>query len=275
MGLRFKWTFLLFDMRVITLTTDFGISDWYVACMKGVMLRINPEIQIVDVTHLCPDQDVLRGSFILANADYFPEGTIHVAVVDPGVGSDREAIIVKLSNNQFYICPNNGLLSFLLQKYSIIDSYLIENPNYYSRPNISSTFHGRDIFAPAAAHLSLGINPSDFGRPLNTLIQLNLSAPTTTDSSVQGKVIYIDKFGNLISNIHRSILSLPIVSCSIGAHTISNIGSTYSDVSPGSSLVLFSSEDYVEISINQGNAQVSFSASISSAITLRLLVNNI
>lgn len=255
-------------MRIITLTTDFGVSDWYVACMKGVILQINPEANIVDITHLCPDQDVQKGSFVIANADYFPVETIHVVVIDPGVGSDREAIVVKLSNNQFYICPNNGLLSFLLQKYSVLESYVIENPNY-TRLNISSTFHGRDIFAPAAAHLSLGVKLSDFGRPIENLIQLNESKPQITDSHIEGKIIYIDKFGNLISNIHKSMISGTIISGTIGTHTIINIGSKYSDVGPGSSLILFSSEDYIEVSINQGNAQVLFSACISSPVILK------
>lgn len=251
------------------MTTDFGLRDWYVGCMKGVILQINPNANIVDVSHLCSSQDVLKGSFILAHADYFPEGTIHIAIIDPGVGSDREAVIVKLSNNQFYVCPNNGLLSFLLQKYSVVEAFVIENPNYI-RSTVSNTFHGRDVFAPAAAHLSLGESLSNFGRPVNEIKQLSIAQPKISEAVIQGEIIYIDKFGNLISNIHKSMLQSKIISGAVANHTINNIGCKYSDVDPGASLILFSSEDYIEVSINQGNAQMTFSAFISSPITLNL-----
>ena len=256
-------------MKIITLTTDFGISDWYVACLKAVILSINPQATIIDVTHLVPSQDILAGSLILRNSDYFPEGTIHVAVVDPGVGSSRRGIIVELSNSQIYVCPDNGLLSFLMQKHRIIRAHVIENQNF-CRQTISSTFHGRDIFAPVAAHISLGTPLSQFGQEisLESLKTLELASPQSSPSSIQGRIIYIDKFGNLISNITRAHLPGRILRAVVNSIEISKVLNTYSEAAAGEAGVLFGSEGFLEVSVNQGSAQQHFSAGLYTSLEL-------
>lgn len=254
-------------MKIITLTTDFGISDWYVACMKAVILSINPQVNIIDITHQVPDQDILSASLVLKNCDYFPSGTIHVAVVDPGVGSSRRGIVVELSNSQIYVCPDNGLLSFLMQKHRIIRAHVIENLNFCRQP-ISSTFHGRDIFAPVAAHISLGTALGQFGQETFTVQSLEVSSPQITLTCIQGKIIYIDKFGNLISNISQDHLTGKILKAVINSIEICKFINTYSDIAVGEAGILFSSEGFLEISVNQGSAQKYLSASLYSSLDL-------
>jgi S-adenosylmethionine hydrolase len=254
-------------MKIITLTTDFGISDWYVACLKGVIYSINPQVNIVDITHQVPNQDILAASFIVRNSDYFPQGTIHVVVVDPEVGSSRKAIVALLSNQQIYVCPDNGILSFILGKHSLLKAFVIENQKI-CRETVSCTFHGRDIFAPVAAWLSLGSEIESVGSEIRELCILKENLVLRKDDGIQGCIIYIDKFGNLISNIEKTMLSGKVFKGLLDGQLIEKVGTRYSEVQIGEPLVLFSSEQFVEISVNQGSAESYFKAHRLSTLEL-------
>lgn len=242
---------------VITLTTDFGKSDPYVGVMKGVILNINPQIQIVDITHAIPPQDIHGAAFIIDSAyRYFPTGSIHVVVVDPGVGSMRRAIICQ-TETAYFICPDNGVLSHVLDDGVLYRAVAVDN-TAYCLPEISNTFHGRDIFAPVAAHLSRGIALSDFGRAVNNLLRLSSSAPHVTDTSIIGRVIWIDRFGNLITNISREILESTIVhenfAIRAGNVEVNRLNRSYAESNVGECLAIIGSFGQLEISVNQGNA---------------------
>lgn len=256
-------------MNIITLTTDFGYDDWYVGAMKGVILSINLQVNLVDITHNCPSGDIMSGAFIIRNSDYFPKNTIHIIVVDPEVGSSRLPLIVKLSNNQIYVLPDNGLLTLLLQKHSLIEAFTIENPNFMLK-NRSNTFHGRDIFAPAAAHASTGIPLSEFGRPVINLLQLSIQPIEKTTNSISGTIVYIDKFGNLISNIHSTIINKKIISAHMKNYTINHIGCKFCDVGRNESVIITSSDGYIEIAVNLGSAKNIYNVEVGEKIVLEL-----
>jgi len=187
-------------MRFISLTTDFGLSDWFVGTMKGVIYRINPRVTVVDLTHDLLPGDIRAGSFALAAAyRYFPKGTIHVAVVDPGVGTDRKAIAVRTAD-YFFVGPDNGVLSFALRKERIKSIHALENKTHFLKP-LSQTFHGRDIFAPVAAELSRGLAIRKLGPAVHDLVHLPWPEPRHRQGSIKGEVVYIDRFGNAITNI--------------------------------------------------------------------------
>ena len=188
--------------RVITLLTDFGVQDAYAGAMKGVIAGINPFANIIDICHTVPPQDIFSGAYLLYTAyKYFPRKTIHVAVVDPGVGSKRDIVCVE-TENFFFLAPDNGLLSFIIQDERPKSVHRVTNDKYFL-PSLSSTFHGRDVFAPVAAHLSLGVKPQQLGIEINRLEQLEIPSPTYKNGRIEGQVISVDRFGNLISNITR------------------------------------------------------------------------
>lgn len=181
-------------MRAITLLTDFGTSDYFVGAMKGVILSINPQAVIVDITHEIPAQDVAAGAFtLLAAYNAFPEGTVHVAVVDPGVGSARRPIVVR-AGSHFFVGPDNGIFTHIYDRNHSFEAFHITSTEYFRHP-VSNTFHGRDIFAPVAAALSTGVDPSSLGPRITDPIQLF--------KSMEPQIIHIDRFGNLITNITR------------------------------------------------------------------------
>ena len=189
--------------RVITLLTDFGDRDAYVGIMKGVIAGINPLTNIIDICHSIPPQDIFKGAYLLYTSyKYFPRGTIHVAVVDPGVGSKRDIVCAE-TQDYLFLAPNNGLLSFIVREEKPKCIIRVTNNKYFlSSP--SSTFHGRDIFAPVAAHLSLGIKPQQLGIKIDQLEQLDIPKPVYKKTGqLEGQIIYIDQFGNLITNVTR------------------------------------------------------------------------
>lgn len=259
----------------IVLTTDFGLADAFVGVMKGVILNINPRAVIIDLTHDLPPQEVAAAAFVLGvNHPYFPPDTIQVAVVDPGVGTARRAVLLATPTARF-IAPDNGLLSGILKDYldtppaspglvSVpppLAAYELTNPDY-RRPTVSKTFHGRDVFAPAAAHLSLGRPPESFGPPLSELVWQPLAAPVVQDSRVQGEVIYIDRFGNLITNIPAGQLPAAPLTVSIADLTIPGLSRTFHDpeTTPAAFpqspplIALIGSNGYLEIAVPDGNA---------------------
>ncbi len=266
--------------RIITLLTDFGNQDAYVGIMKGVIAGINPFANIVDICHSVPPQDIFSGAYLLYTSyKYFPCKTIHVAVVDPGVGSRRDIVCVE-TKDYFFLVPDNGLLSFIIQNEKPKSIFRITN-NKYFLPSPSNTFHGRDVFAPVAAHLSLGVKPQQLGIKINQLEQMDIPTPISKKTGqVEGQIIYIDRFGNLITNIKKEYLVKGVGSqklevginqrkttlkklfslCNtietvIGKKKIIGLSKTYTDVKPGEPLVLFGSAGFLEVSINQGNAQ--------------------
>jgi hypothetical protein len=237
---------------IVTLLTDFGVGSHYVAAMKGVILSINRQATIVDLTHDILPQDIRQGAWVWAEvAQRFPTGTIHVAVVDPGVGTARR-ILYALVAGQHFVAPDNGLLSRLALRTPASKMIALENPRFWL-PSVSSTFHGRDIMAPVAAHLSLGLDPDELGRPSGQCVQLDWPEVHVLPGKIQGSVSSIDSFGNLITDITSEMLrDAPNgegtrVVCD--EHETSGIFRTYADQPPMTLLALIGSSGYLELAI--------------------------
>lgn len=256
--------------RIITLTTDFGTSDVYVGVMKGVILSINPDVEIIDITHSVSPQDIYEAAFTIRAAyRYFPKDTIHVVVVDPGVGSERQPIVCQ-TDSAYFVCANNGVLSRVLQDIETGDtntpkSVVIENASYIL-PQVSNTFHGRDIFSPVAAHLSLGVALSQFGTPIQDLVRFTVPTIQTIDNTLTGQIIKIDSFGNLITNISEDTLTAFLLSVSndaeavdfeiiAGNTSITKLNGFYAESEAGEPLAIIGSFGLLEIAINLGNAE--------------------
>jgi S-adenosylmethionine hydrolase len=240
----------------ITLTTDFGITAPYVAVMKGVILSINPAARIVDLTHAIRPQDIRHASYFLSTAvPYFPAGTIHVCVVDPGVGSERAALHVEYGG-QHLIGPDNGIFTCLLCRAGGTATVRRLTERRFWRPRVSDTFHGRDIFAPVAAHVSLGIDPEKLGPVLENPVELPSQTAVTFGQKWRGEVQFIDDFGNLITNVPTCKLkSLPVkVSINGSRPEVMRWVRTYSEAPAGELVCLFSSDGYFEIAEVNGNA---------------------
>ena len=256
----------------ITLLTDFGTEDAYVAVMKGVILTRDPRAILVDITHAIEPQNIRHGAFVLGSAyRYFPKNTIHVAVIDPGVGSDRRGIILKLPDALF-VAPDNGLLTYVIDQLDLnaeqvpesgtdavmirlkrgIEAVSITDPRFWRSP-VTSTFHGRDVFAPVAAGLSLGLSPYEFGEKTDVLHVLPITRPRMIGpDELLGHVMHLDRFGNLITDIRSSNLPPgPVVIC-VGAARIDGFSRHYSE-SHGLAAIIGSS-GYLEISLRNGNA---------------------
>ncbi len=242
--------------QILTLLSDFGLSDVYVGVMKGAIAQVNSDLTVVDLTHQIPPQNIAAARFCLMNAyAYFPEGTVHVAVVDPGVGSTRRAIAVQFANG-FLVAPDNGLLSGVLSQSQAITAVQLTNPNYWRTAKPSATFHGRDIFAPVGAHLASGVPLAKMGAEIDlaTLVQLDIPKCTPSNTGVIGCIQYIDAFGNLVTNIPGTYVQNIKWSVVVNELTIPG-GETYSDLPVGKAITLVGSHGWVEIAINGGNAQ--------------------
>ncbi|MGH8001885.1 MAG: SAM hydrolase/SAM-dependent halogenase family protein [Brasilonema sp.] len=241
---------------MITMLSDFGDRDIYVGVMKGVISQINPELKVIDLTHQIPPQNIATARFCLMNAySYFPVGTVHLAVVDPGVGGMRRAIAVEFANG-FLVGPDNGMFSGLLSQSPAIAVVELTNPDYWRTPQPSRTFHGRDIFAPVAAHLASGVPFTSLGNPIDStaLVQLNISDCILTETGIAGSIQYIDHFGNLVTNIPGSYVQGK--TWYVKAAGLKMTGcEAYSDVKVGDAIALVESHGWVEIAINRGNAQ--------------------
>ncbi len=241
--------------QFISLTTDFGTRDGFVGAMKGVILSINPRVSILDISHDIPRQDIFAGAMVLCNTcPYFPRGTIHVAVVDPGVGTDRKAMVA-VTNMGFLVLPDNGLITLLHGKTPVLAAYAVTNRDI-CLPLPSATFHGRDIFAPVAAHLSRGLPPEEVGPKMETFHTLTVPRPKRTQYGIQGEIIYVDVYGNLFTNIESEMLDNFGKDCvlSCAQTKIQGLSRTYGDKSPGELLFLPGSSGFVEIALNGGNA---------------------
>ncbi len=257
--------------RIITLTTDFGYRDPFVGIMKGVVSAINPAAAVIDVTHGVAPQDVTGGALALAAAvDFFPEGTIHVAVVDPGVGGNRRPVLLE-TDRACYVGPDNGLMSLAAGRQRLTRVIHLSNPEYHLRPT-STTFHGRDIFAPAAAHVSGGVPPEQLGETVEAFEKLHIPAPQRQgDNRVEGQVIYVDGFGNLTTNLRREDLERfepGHVSVRVGDRVIRGLSPNYASAGTGNYLALVNSWGLLEISRCNGNAQAALGAGVGARVAM-------
>jgi S-adenosylmethionine hydrolase len=255
---------------LIALLTDFGLRDHYVGTMKGVMLGICPEASLVDISHDVAPQDVLGAALELAAAyAYFPSSTIFLVVVDPGVGSTRRAVAIEAGGYRF-VAPDNGVLSIVLER-SPISGAVELTASQYSRPTISKTFEGRDRFAPAAAWLASGVPLRALGRTASPLVRLEVPSPRATEAGIDGDVLRVDRFGNLITNIDQATLQKlsGAVSVRIGSEVIPRIVATYAEAKAGEVCALVGSSDYLEIAVNGGSAAATLGQGRGAIVQLR------
>lgn len=272
---------------VITLTTDFGLSDAYVASMKGIILDINPKATIVDISHLIEPQNILQAAFTLHMAHrYFPNGTIHVVIVDPSVGSQRRAIILK-TPSAYFLAPDNGVLSYVFDELCPaanltstqistksklrnikrpLNAVYITNPAFWYQP-VSTTFHGRDIFAPVAAHLSTGLAPQEFGEVIDSIYTFPIPQPYyDSDGNLVGYILHTDNFGNLITNIKDSDVPREESTIKISNQSIHGINRFYAE--KRGLAVIIGSSGYLEISFSNGNAATFLGAKVGDKVKI-------
>ena len=256
-----------------TFLTDFGTRDPYVAQMKGAVLSICPQAQLVDITHEVAPQEVLEAAFILAQAaPDFPKGTVHVAVVDPGVGGDRKILAAKI-NGQYFLAPDNGLLSFVAADSQLEELVAVRNVEFLPPPGAPMTFHGRDVFAPLAGHLLNGMDIRRLGPQPQTYVLLDLASPGMDGDDIVGQVVYIDRFGNLISNIPAATVShqwphLDNLRLTCANRDAGTVQGTYSFVGTGEPLGVFNSMGLLEVAVNRGLARDHFKAAIGSEVRI-------
>lgn len=247
-----------YGKKIITLITDFGTKAGYLGALKGVILKINPEVELVDITHEVNPFDVWEGAWVLNSCyQFFPSGTIFLVVVDPGVGGPRKLLLIK-SEDYYFVGPDNGVFSFVYEKEKILEMIHITNEKYFiGKP--SSTFHGRDIFAPVAAYISLGVKMDEFGKTASECFKFKIPSPQISKNKIIGEILYVDSFGNLITNINQNLVdkvkrmnSLEII-CK-GKRT-KKISRSYFEGKEKEILALVGSSGFLEISTNQDNAQ--------------------
>jgi S-adenosylmethionine hydrolase len=237
----------------ITLLTDFGTDDYFVGAIKGTILSVNPHARIIDVSHTVPPQDIESGAFtLLAGFKSFPAGTIHVAVVDPGVGSGRRPILIQ-TRDYFFVGPDNGIFSYICDVEQDFKVFHLTNQNYFRQP-VSSTFHGRDIFSPVAAVLSLEVEPGRLGELVTDLVRLKALHPERSrNGSIEGRVIHIDRFGNCITNIGRDDFTEP-AQLKVGRQTIKSFKRFFSEKGPDRLFGVWGSAGFLEIAANNTSA---------------------
>lgn len=257
-------------MSLITLTTDFGLADSYVGAMKGVILGIDPTAAIVDISHDITPQNVREAAYVIYTAyPYFPPDTVHVVVVDPGVGSRRRAIALRAAQACF-VAPDNGVLSYVLARERMKEAVSLTNSRYH-RPTVSHTFHGRDIFAPVAAHLARGVPLTKLGEPLSEIVAFPLPRPQVRpDGDVIGHVLHIDRFGNLILDVREEdgVLGEGLV-LEFADHRVQSLGRTFADVSAGELVAYIGSSGYLEIAVREGNAARLLDMKVGDKVLLR------
>jgi S-adenosylmethionine hydrolase len=259
-------------VSVITLTTDFGTGSPYVAAMKGVILSINPWVTVVDVTHDVRPQDVRQAALVLDDVTgRFPPGTCHVAVVDPGVGTDRAMVYAEIGHRRF-VAPDNGVLSRLARRIPPSKIIRIAEPEYWLKP-VSATFHGRDIMAPVAARLCSGLDPDKLGPPIAKLVMLEWSEAKTSPGKIEGEILDVDSFGNLITNIEAEMLAgVPDpqhVRVQLGEHEVEGVVSTYGDRPHGALTALIGSSGRLELAIVGGSAAKTSGVGVGHPVTVR------
>ena len=261
---------------IVTLTTDFGLADHFVGTMKGVLLDVFPDVRIVDISHAVQAFDVLDGALMIADAySYFPAGTVHMVVVDPGVGSDRRPIIASVGEH-YFVAPDNGVLSLVYENAERITVREITSSHYFHQP-VSTTFHGRDIFAPVAANLAKGVDPAKFGEEISDYAAFAAPRPKAApDGSLRGIVLKMDRFGNLVTNIrvgdapHILGENAPPFRITIGKQDITQIYSHYAEGAPGELFGILGSAGYLEICSNRGSAAKLLGAGKGTEVAVRM-----
>lgn len=255
---------------IITLTTDYGQKDYYVSALKAVILGINRHVRLVDVTHQIDPQDIMSAAWVTLNSAFlYPPGTIHVVVVDPGVGTNRRPVALRIKD-QVFVGPDNGLFS-LVAEGDDYEVYELTNPDFWAN-TISKTFHGRDVFAPVAAHLSKGVLLEQIGTRITDPVIYKWALPVHDKEGIQGWVMHIDHFGNLVTNVTAEMLShltpTDPVKIYIGNTILKKIVSTFGDVEPGEPAAMIGSSGNLEIVVNSGNAEVLLSAHKGAPVTI-------
>lgn len=259
-------------MRVVTLTSDFGQADWYVGAMKGVILSIAPDVILVDISHDIRPHDIRQAAFILyAAVPCFPPGSIHLVVVDPGVGSARRPVAVRTDQAHF-VAPDNGVLSHVLAvaQDPPAMAVVLNNPHFHRQP-VSRTFHGRDIFAPAAAHLARGLPLENLGDPIADLVTFPVPAPLPRPGGGwQGHVLHIDRFGNLILDVREEDLgAADRVVIEVAGRRITGLSRTYAEAAPGELLAYVgSTRGHLEVALREGNAAESLGLAVGDGVAL-------
>lgn len=256
------------ERHIITLLSDFGDRDVYVGVMKGVIAGINPQLQVIDLTHQIPPQNIAAARFCLMSAwEYFPPQTVHVAIVDPGVGSQRRAIAVEFAGG-YLVAPDNGLSSGILSLSPAIAAVELTNPQYWRSPQPSTTFHGRDIFASVGAYLASGVALENLGDriDIDSLVEFSLAPPQLTSAGITGTIQYVDRFGNLVSNIPAEMVAEKNWQVQVKDATIPQ-GRTYSDVAVGEIVALIGSHGWLEIAVNGGDGRSRLGIDIGDTIT--------
>jgi len=269
---RFKRRLSLAD-PIITLTTDFGTSDHLVGSMKGVILNINPAARIVDLNHSVVPYDILDGALSIANAyRFFPSRTIHVVIVDPGVGTERRPILVS-GEKQFFVAPDNGVLSMIFERESCTVRH-ISAEHYFLNP-VSPTFHGRDIFAPTAGWLSKAFQTEAFGEPVTDFVRFTMPKAKSNGQAVKGVILRVDAFGNLMTNLTAE--DIPIgalgggaIKLAVNGKQVLRFGQTFASGNPGEPIALLGSSGYVEIAVNRGSAARTLGVNRGAEVTLDL-----
>ena len=263
---------------IITLTTDFGLKDHFVGVIKGVILSINPEADFVDITHDIPPHDVLQAAFTLKQVySYFPSGTIHVVVVDPGVGTNRK-VLVASSEKGFFLAPDNGVLSFLYAENALNDVREITAAHYWLKPR-TGTFDGRDIFAPVAAWMSKGVSISSLGEAITNYTKIDIPQPALIQPGIwKCKILAVDRFGNLISNLRQENFTACLehgeqkrFAFRVGEQTISKISTSYAEGQPNELLAIFGSAGLIEFCVNQGSAAAVTSLQTGKDVLLKVV----
>ena len=261
---------------IITLTTDFGLNDHFVGAMKGVLLETAPDAQIVDISHAVQPFDILDGALTISQAyTYFPAGTVHMVVVDPGVGTARRPIILT-GDRHLFVAPDNGVLSLVYDREERISVRHVTAEHYFLQPR-SSTFHGRDIFSPVAAYLAKGVDPGRFGEEIGDFVRFGVPRPKPVDEhTLRGIVLKVDRFGNLITNITpadapwlfggaRSTFKI-----GIGKGQVTRICANYSEGAPGEAFGILGSMGFLEIATNRGSAQQLLGAGKGSEVNVAM-----
>jgi S-adenosylmethionine hydrolase len=258
--------------KIVTLTTDFGLRDPYVAEMKAVILNICPEVDIVDVSHEVAKFDVRMGAYMLASAaPYFSKGTIHVTVIDPGVGTARRGLIVQTKQG-FLVGPDNGVLVLAAEKQGIVDVREIVNTKLML-PQVSSTFHGRDMFAPAAAHLANGVSPAEFGEKVQDIVKPEFTKIKSSRNKLTCEVLHVDGFGNIVTNVSGEVFARfkggEPFGVNINRRKVKvKFVKTYAEAQPKEALILVGSQGFVEIAVNLGSAAEELKANPGDKVAL-------
>lgn len=257
-------------MRVVSLLTDFGYRDHYVGVMKGVIWNIAPAVQIADISHAVQPQNIFEGAFLLSQAyRYFPPETIHVAVVDPGVGTARRPMAARIGD-YYFVCPDNGLLTFVIRDAEAQNEPMhfvhLNRPQYWL-PEVSRSFHGRDIFAPVAAHLAKGVPLEHLGEAIDNPVRIAIPAPLPLEEGWEATIIYVDGFGNLITNLQPQHLEHRLDwRFKLGNHEIRKWVQTFGEAEPGSAVAMFDSTGYLSLCIVNGNAANALTAKVGDKV---------